>query len=131
MDMGPVSRESKIQGREPLRIHPADAAARGLRDGDVARVFNDRGALLAGVVVSDEVRPGVVLLATGAWYDPQEPAGRDSLEKHGNPNVLTLDKGSSALGQAPIAQTALVEIEPWRGPLPELTAHRPPPALDS
>ena len=58
LDSGGVSKGSKIQDREPLTLHPDDAAARGIRDGDVVRVYNDRGACLAGVIVSDAIRPG-------------------------------------------------------------------------
>ncbi|MBO6783969.1 MAG: molybdopterin guanine dinucleotide-containing S/N-oxide reductase [Alphaproteobacteria bacterium] len=126
MDNGRVSRDAKVSGREPVWIHPADAADRGLSDGDVVRVFNARGALLAGVRITDEVRPGVVQLATGAWYDPADPGSERSIDKHGNPNVLTLDKGTSRLGQGPIAHTALVEITAFDGPLPPVTAHVPP-----
>src|SRR5581483_9670213 len=127
LDVGAVSRQSKVQGREPLRIHPADAAARGVRSGDVVRVYNDRGACLAGVVVSDRVRPGVVQLSTGAWYDPEDPAVPGSMCVHGNPNVLTLDKGTSRLAQGSVGQLALVEVERFAGPLPPVTVHDPPP----
>lgn len=126
MDSGSVSRESKIEGREPLWIHPEDAAVRGLSDGEVARIYNARGAILAGVHVTADVRPGVVQLATGAWYDPAEPGCVGSLDKHGNPNVLTLDKGTSRLGQGPIAHSALVEVERFCDRPPDLTAHTPP-----
>jgi biotin/methionine sulfoxide reductase len=126
MDNGTVSRASKIQGREPVWIHPDDAERRGLADGDVVRIFNDRGELLAGVRVTNEVRPGVIQLATGAWYDPLDPAADASLDKHGNPNVLTLDKGTSQLGQGPIAHSALVEVERFTGAIPAVTAHTPP-----
>ena len=85
---------------------------------------------LAGAVVTDFVRPGVVQLATGAWYDPLEPGRIGTLDKHGNPNVLTIDKGTSALGQAPAAHSALVEVERYDGPLPEITAFRPPPMAE-
>jgi biotin/methionine sulfoxide reductase len=68
-----VSRANKVQDREPLLIHPDDAAARGIADGAVVRVCNERGACLAGVRVTDAIRPGVVQLATGAWYDPEVP----------------------------------------------------------
>ena len=50
-----------------------------------------------------------------------------SLEKHGNPNVLTMDKGTSKLAQGPIAHSALVEIARYEGDPPEVTAFRPPP----
>jgi biotin/methionine sulfoxide reductase len=130
MDPGPVSRRWKIAGREPLTIHPADAAARGIATGDVVRVFNGRGACLAGADVSDAVMPGVVVLPTGAWYDPQEPGAIGSLELHGNPNVLTLDKGTSKLAQAPSAMSALVQVEKWRGDAPALSVFAPPACAD-
>jgi hypothetical protein len=98
-DHGAVSLASKIQGREPIAMHPGDAAARGLEAGDIVRVFNGRGACLAGLRIEEGLRPGVVEMATGAWYDPLEPGRIGTLDKHGNPNVLTLDKGSSRLGQ--------------------------------
>ncbi|MGE0255007.1 MAG: molybdopterin guanine dinucleotide-containing S/N-oxide reductase [Alphaproteobacteria bacterium] len=126
MDCGPLSQAGKIAGREPLWMHPDDAARRGLAAGQVVRVFNARGATLAGLVVTDAVRPGVVQLATGAWYDPADPAVEGGLDKHGNPNVLTLDKGSSRLGQGTIAHTTLVEVERFDGEPPPVTAFEPP-----
>ncbi len=61
LDVGAHSQSANIAGREPVRLHPADAAACGLRDGDLVRVFNDRGARLAGLAVDEAVRPGVVV----------------------------------------------------------------------
>ena len=81
-------------------------------------------------MVTPEVRPGVVQLSTGAWYDPVDASTVNSLDKHGNPNVLTLDKGTSRLGQGPIAQSALVEIEKYDAPLPPVTAFKPPPIVE-
>ncbi len=124
-DFGPVSMAGKIGGREPAVLNRADAAARGIADGDVVRVFNDRGEVLAGAVLSDDIRPGVIRLATGAWYDPVEPGG---LDKHGNPNVLTPDRGTSRLAQGPIAHSALVEVEAYSGEAPAVTAFMPPAA---
>ena len=126
-DHGVTSREAKIKGREPARLHPADAAARGIKDGDIIRLFNDRGACLAGAIVSDRVRAGAIELATGAWYDPQDPAEEKSLEVHGNPNVLTRDKPTSTLAQGTSAHSCLVQVERYDEPLPEIKAFRPPP----
>jgi biotin/methionine sulfoxide reductase len=126
MDMGRVSQASKVAGREPIRINSSDASARGIRDGDVVRVFNARGAALAGAVLTDEIRPGVVQLATGAWYDPLEPGVVGTLDKHGNANVLTRDHGTSQLAQGSSAQTALVEVERYLGEIPPITAFDPP-----
>lgn len=126
-DHGSVSQEAKVAGLEPLRINPADATARALEPGSVARLWNRRGATLAGVVVDDGVRPGVVELATGAWYDPTDPTDPHSLDVAGNPNVLTRDAGTSGLAQGPSAQTCLVRVERWEGPVPPRHADRPPP----
>jgi anaerobic selenocysteine-containing dehydrogenase len=125
-DMGRVSQQSKVAGREPMRINSGDAQARGIRDGDVVRVFNDRGAILAGSTLTDEIRPDVIQISTGAWYDPAEPGQVGSLDKHGNPNVLTLDKGTSRLAQGPSAQTTLVEVERYIGEPPPVGAFEPP-----
>jgi biotin/methionine sulfoxide reductase len=126
MDHGKVSRESKIQGREPVHLNPGDAEARGIKAGDIVRIYNDRGHVLAGAVLSDDVRPGVIRLSTGAWYDPAEPGNPGSLDKHGNPNVLTPDRGTSRLAQGPIAHSALVEVELYTGEAPPVTAFDPP-----
>ena len=127
MDCAGVSQADKVQKREAVYMSAVDAAARGIGDGDIVRIFNDRGAALAGARVTEAMRPGVVNLPTGAWYDPETPGEVGSLDKHGNPNVLTFDRGTSRLAQGPSAQTALVEIERYDGPVPEITAHRPPP----
>ncbi|MGJ7499427.1 molybdopterin dinucleotide binding domain-containing protein [Variovorax sp. ZT5P49] len=96
------------------------------RCGDLVRVFNALGEFLAGAVLSDGVRPGVAQIATGAWYDPLDARKPGSLEKHGNPNVLTPDTGSSRLGQGCSAQSAQVEVALWTAPLPPVTAFEPP-----
>ncbi len=124
MDPGPVSRSQKVAGREPIRINPADAARRGIGAGDVVRVFNARGACLAGAVLDAGVMPGVAVMATGAWFDPSAAAGEP--ERHGNPNVLTLDIPTSPLAQGTSALTALVEIERFAAPAPEVRAFTPP-----
>jgi biotin/methionine sulfoxide reductase len=129
LDVGDHSQSTKVAGREPVRMHPDDAAARGIVDGDVVRLFNDRGACLAGAVLSDAVRPGVVQLSTGAWYDPLDPLAEHPLCVHGNPNVLTFDQGTSSLAQGSVGQLALVEAQRWEGPLPPITVHRPPPMV--
>ncbi|MCW2556291.1 MAG: molybdopterin oxidoreductase [Mycobacterium sp.] len=126
LDGGGTSQNSKVAGREPIRIHPSDAAGRSLVDGDVVRVFNDRGACLAGVVIDDALRRGVVQLSTGAWYDPEDPADPDALCVHGNPNVLTADVGTSALAKGCTGAHVLVQVETFTGPLPPVRAHEPP-----
>ena len=125
-DHAGVSRASKIDGRERARMHPADAAARGIAEGDIVRVFNDRGACLAGVELSDGLREGVIELPTGAWYDPLDPDDPMSLEVHGNPNVLTRDVGTSRLAQGPTAHSCLVDVARFEGEPPPVRAFAQP-----
>jgi biotin/methionine sulfoxide reductase len=128
LDFGATSQSAKIGGREPVRIHPDDAARRGIRDGDVVRLYNDRGACLAGAVLSAGLRSGVAQLSTGAWYDPEDPAAEAPLCVHGNPNVLTPDIGTSRLAQGSTGQLCHIEIERWEGPPPAIKAFDPPDA---
>ena len=126
LDPASASRNDKIGGREPIAIHPADAKARNIRHGDVVRIFNDRGAFLAAAVMADHLTPGVLQIATGAWYDPLDPGQPGALDKHGNPNLVTLDKGTSRLAQGSIAQTALVNIERYENAPPATPFELPP-----
>lgn len=125
-DNGAYARGTKIAGREPVWLHPEDAAERGIEDGMLVRLTSARGACLAGAVVTDAVMRGAVRLATGAWFDP----GPEGLELHGNANVLTIDKGTSALAQAPIAHSALVQVEAFMGEAPPLRVMSPPRILE-
>ena len=116
----------EVHDREPIWINPADAHKRGIANGDVVKVHNDRGAVLAGAMVTDRVRQGVVILHEGAWYDPDDPKSSAPMCKHGLPNVVTIDKGTSSLAQGNIANTALVEVSKHSGTLPDVTAFEPP-----
>lgn len=126
-DNGSESMAGKVAGREPVLVNPSDAAARGITDGQVVVLHNDRGRVLAGATLSDEIMPGVVRLATGAWYDPVAPGG---LDVHGNPNVLTPDRGTSRLAQGPSAHSCQVELTAWTGRIPPVTVHGPLPVAD-
>ncbi len=117
-DHGITSRTAKIQGREAARMNPRDAAHRGIANGQVIRLYNDRGACLAGVQLSEDIRPGVIELPTGAWFDPLDSRDRATLEVHGNPNVLTQDVGTSRLAQGSSAHSCLVEAERFDADLP-------------
>ena len=129
MDHGITSRNAKIKGREAMRMNPVDAGQRGISAGDVVRIFNDRGACLAGVEITETIRQGVIELATGAWYEPLDPEDPSSLEIHGNPNTLTRDIGTSKLGQGPSAHSCLVEVESFDQSLPEIKSFQQPPIL--
>ena len=55
---------------EPIWIHPSDAANRGIANGDVVKVFNERGTVLVGAYVTERIVPGTVYVDHGARYDP-------------------------------------------------------------
>ncbi len=125
-DFGGHSSAAKHRGREVARMHPQDAARCGIGDGDIIRLFNDRGACLAGVTLTEGIRPGVIQLPTGAWYDPADPEEEKPLCVHGNPNVLTRDVGTSALAQGCTGQLTTVRVERFDGNLPPIQAYEPP-----
>ena len=108
LDNAANSQNSKIKGKEPVMINPSDALERDIQDGDIVMLFNKRGRVLAGANISDSVMPGVVVLSTGAWFDPDYAL---NLERHGNPNVLTKDVGTSSLSQGPTCHTTLVQVK--------------------
>ena len=123
---GTVSHDfANIEDREPLWIHPDDAAARGIRNGDIVLVSNKRGAALAGAYVTERILKGVVVLHHGAWFDPQDVKGR-RIDVHGNSNTLTMDEPTSKLACGNIASTANVEVSKWTGELPDVSVYREP-----
>ncbi|MCR9601551.1 trimethylamine-N-oxide reductase TorA [Vibrio alginolyticus] len=110
-----------VQGREPVYINPADAKAKGIKDGDLVRVFNGRGQLLAGAVLTDSYPSGVIRIEEGAWYGPlNEKEG--AICTYGDPNTLTQDIGSSELAQATSANTCIVDFEKFTGKVPPVTS---------
>ena len=114
----------EIDGREPVWMHPKDAEARGLKNGDVVRVFNDRGAALAGLIVTENVKQSVVRMQEGGWWDPLFSSSGDMCV-HGNANVLVPNEPSSKLACGNQA-TALVQIEKFEGELPPLAVFSQP-----
>ncbi len=113
-----------VADREPVTIHPQDAQARGIREGDVVRIWNQRGQILAGAVVTDGIKPGVICIHEGAWPDLDPAAG--GICKNGAVNVLTKDLPSSRLGNGCAGNTALAWLEKYSGPALTLTAFNPP-----
>jgi anaerobic dimethyl sulfoxide reductase subunit A len=87
-------------------INPADAAARGLKDGDPVRVFNDRGAIVLPCRVTNRIMPGVVDIPQGAWWTPDT----DGVDRRGSINVLTSERWTPfAFGNA--QHTIMVQAE--------------------
>jgi anaerobic dimethyl sulfoxide reductase subunit A len=93
------ARTHSIHGNQPhlakvdpdtVWMHPDDAAARGIADGQRVRVFNDIGATILPAQVTDRIAPGVVSIKEGAWYTP----GADGTDGQGCANVLTTDRAA-------------------------------------
>ncbi|MFA9372789.1 MAG: molybdopterin-dependent oxidoreductase [Poseidonibacter sp.] len=120
-----VQNVHKVQGREPIRISPNDAKKFGVKDGEIVEVYNDRGSLLAGVVVTDTIRDGVVAIEEGAWYSPEESSKTKSRCNSGQVNVLTSSRPTSQMAQATTANTVLVSIRKAGTIKPNL-AYQPP-----
>ncbi len=92
-----------VEGEPLLEMHPADAAARGIADGDEVVVFNDRGRHVTKAVLNQRARPGVVN-GLGIWW---RKFGRDGT----NVNELTSQRLTD-LGRAPTFYDCLVEVAP-------------------
>ncbi len=120
-----------VAGREPCFINTNDAKKRGIKTGDIVRLFNKRGQVLAGAVVTDDYKSGVCRIHEGAWYSPLEGGKPGTLCTYGDPNVLTLDIGTSKLAQATSAHTALVEIEKYKGSIKKVSAFQGPVEIDT
>lgn len=120
LETSPASMAAKRGGREQARLHPQDAAVLGIADGQTIRLWNERGACLATARLTDDVRRRVVVLPTGAWFTP---TGNSGLDIAGNPNVLTVDIGTSRFGQGCSAHTCLVRIEPYEGEAGDAIEH--------
>jgi trimethylamine-N-oxide reductase (cytochrome c) len=107
-----------IAGREPCLMNPKDAAQRGVADGDVIRIFNDRGQILAGVKLTDDIRPGVICINEGGWFDPVDARQPRSLCRYGDVNNLAIGIGTSKLAQGNCGHTAVAQVEKYRGTPP-------------
>ncbi|MEZ9397010.1 molybdopterin guanine dinucleotide-containing S/N-oxide reductase [Vibrio splendidus] len=118
-----IREEYAIADREPISIHPEDAKARGIKTGDLVRAYNGRGQVLVGALVTDGIKQGSVCIHEGGWPDLDKDTG---LCKNGGCNVLTLDIPTSRLANGCAANSALVKIEKYTGPVLELTAFDPP-----
>lgn len=124
---GTVNRQSyAIAGREPCWMHPEDARARGLSDGDVVRVFNDRGQILAGLKITDDICRGVIRINEGGWFDPANAREIGSLCRYGDVNNLTTGLSTSKLAQGNCGHTGVAEVERFKGSPPPVVVFSQP-----
>lgn len=111
-----------VQGREPVRINAEDAKKRGIADGDLVELSNERGTIIAGAVVSEDIMPGVASIYEGGW--PQlDSKGRCN---SGLINFITSSRRSSGLSQATIANTCVATLRKCTDPEGPNRAYEPP-----
>ncbi|MDO6542689.1 molybdopterin-dependent oxidoreductase [Photobacterium sanguinicancri] len=120
-----VRKHENVQGRQYVLINDLDAQKRGIRSGQLVEIFNERGRVIAGAKVSDQIMPGVISLEEGAWvqFDSQGRCNGGSI------NVLTSSQASSDLSQATSANTCLAYIQRCRDPESSNLAFEPPQVL--
>ena len=91
-----------------ILLHPADAAARRITDGDAVKVSSKRGACHAVAHLTKLCRRGVAAMETGPWFAGDTD---DAVDTGGNPNAVTGNIAASTLSQASAAQSCLVFVE--------------------
>ena len=121
-----LRQELNVQDREFVRLNTEDAAERGIADGDLVELHNDRGRVVAGARVSDKIMPGVASLYEGAWLSFDEEGRCNS----GAINVLTSSRRSSGLSQATTANTCMAHIKKAEGVKGPNRAYEPPATID-
>jgi anaerobic dimethyl sulfoxide reductase subunit A len=89
-----------------LFINPVDAAARGIADGNLVHVWNERGELVIHARLTPRIMPGVVDIPQGAWWDPNP----DGVDRGGCINVLTSHRWTP-LAFGSTQHTIMVEVE--------------------
>ncbi len=97
-----------------VRIHPVDAEARGIKDRDIVKLYNDRAAVLGIAVVTERIRPGIVHSYEGSsLYDPVEAGNPSSPDRGGCINLLTSGRtiSENVPGMAP--GSVLIEMSRW------------------
>ena len=109
---------------EPLWMNPRDAAARGIANGDIVKVFNERGVVLGGAYISERIMPGAVSMDHGARYDAIIPG---EIDRGGAINTITPHNITSknATGMAvsgfliEVEKVSVGQMEEWKHKYPE------------
>jgi trimethylamine-N-oxide reductase (cytochrome c) len=98
----------------PMRLNPEDARQRGIEDGEIVELFNDRGSVLGIALVTDRVPQGVGhSYGWSARYDPiSDETG--ATDKAGCVNILTPARMVSKRVPGMASSSCLVEARKWR-----------------
>jgi len=97
------------------RISPEDASARGIRDDDLIRLWNDRGSVVCAAQVTSRLRPGVISASTAsAEYRPAGEPGK-STDLGGCVNMLNPSKSITRKSHGIRPNSTLIQVEKWTG----------------
>lgn len=96
----------KAANPQEVWMNPIDAEPRNIKNGDMIRIFNDRGEVRINVKITPRIIPGVVALSEGAWYAPD----KDRIDHSGCINVLTTQR-PSPLAKGNPQHSNLVQVE--------------------
>ena len=98
----------------PIRINHEDAKQRGIKHGDIIKVYNDRGAILGVAWCTERMKKGNIMVYEGsAKYDPLEPGKPGSVDRGGCSNLLTPSRFISKNAPGMAINSSCVEIEKW------------------
>jgi trimethylamine-N-oxide reductase (cytochrome c) len=111
---------------EPVWLAPEDAEKRGIRNGDIVKVFNDQGIVLTGARISERIAPGSIMIHKGSRVDPIGPG----IDRGGAANLISPPRSISRycvgfavtgyLAQA--ERLSQAEYDQWRKDYPEAFA---------
>ncbi|MBN1191197.1 MAG: molybdopterin-dependent oxidoreductase [Dehalococcoidales bacterium] len=112
---------------EPVWINPRDAAKRGIKNGDIVKVFNERGIVLGGAIVWERIIAGAVSMDHGARVDPIAAGPEEYIDRGGAINLITPRAGTSrnCWGMATsgflvdVEKVTMSQIEDWKGRYPK------------
>jgi trimethylamine-N-oxide reductase (cytochrome c) len=114
---------------EPVWLNPETSAERGIKHGDIVKVFNERGTVLCAAYVTQRLRPGVAYVDHGSRFDPIDA---EKLDRGGAINLITPTAiiSQHATGMAvsgflvDVQKVSDEEMERWRQQYPEAFARK-------
>jgi trimethylamine-N-oxide reductase (cytochrome c) len=93
---------------EPVWMHTSEAEKRGIKNGDIVKIFNERGIVLAGAYVTERIRPGVVSIDHGARHDPLKTG---EIERGGAINTISPSPITSKNCVGNVVQGYLIDVQ--------------------
>jgi len=106
----------KVKGNDgymyaPLWLHPMEAAKRGIVDGDIVGMYNERGMVLGGAYVTERIRPGVAYQEHGSRLDPISMGPEEFIDRGGANNLICPDRTLSKNAAGQVCSGFLVEVK--------------------